>query len=130
MLPYHLGVMDGLKERGIFTDQSPIAGSSAGAICAASVACGLDTRQILDATIDISDTTQRLGGARGRLLPLLKAKLLEFIDEDRFQAARDRDGSLVVAYRELFPLNIAVHQKEFESREDLLTAVCHSSTCK
>jgi hypothetical protein len=130
LLPYHLGVMDGLRQNRVFTDQSPIAGSSAGAICAASVACGLDLKRVLDATVDISDATRQMGGARGRLLPLLRSKLTEFIDEEAFEMARERDGALVIAYRELFPANRPVHQTAFESRDDLSDAVCHSSMCK
>jgi hypothetical protein len=126
LLPYHMGVLDGLKWHGALTEDSPVGGSSAGAIAAASFACQVDSKKVVDATIDISDRTLEMGGARGRLLPLLKEKLDSFIDVERFEASRDRE--FAIAYRELFPFNRAVHQTEFEDRHDLMNAVCHSST--
>jgi len=125
LLPYHLGVLDGLQYHGFLTQDSPIAGSSAGAIAVAAHACGVDSQTAVDATIDISHRCGELGGARGKLMPLLKEKLNDFIDEDAFEASRDRD--LVIAYRELLPRNMAIHQTEFSHKDDLINAVCHSS---
>ena len=72
LLPYHLGVLDALQYNKFIDETTPIAGSSAGAIATASHGCGIDSRKVLEATIDISDRTKEMGGARGRLLPLLK----------------------------------------------------------
>jgi predicted acylesterase/phospholipase RssA len=128
LLPYHLGVLDGLQHAGMLTPSSPIAGASAGAIAAASHACSLSSKLVLDATISISDQCKQMGGARGRLLPLLREKLDHFIDDENFELHREREGELAIAYRELFPFNRAVHQTDFEHRHDLMNAVCHSST--
>ena len=75
LLPYHLGALDALQFHGFFDRSAPIAGASAGAIAAASVAAGLDSRRVLDATISICDRCFELGEARGRLMPLLKQNL-------------------------------------------------------
>lgn len=127
LLPYHLGALDALAYKGRISDETPIAGASAGAIGAASFACGLDLRKVLEATIDISDECHRRGGARGRLLPLLRRKLDEFIGPKEFEQLEDRKGDLAIAYRELFPRNRPIHQTKFEDRGDLMDAVCHSS---
>jgi len=125
LLPYHLGVLDGLEYCGFCDNTSAIAGASAGAIAAASRACQIDSRKVLQATIDISDRTKAMGGARGRLLPLLNEKLQDFIDEDNFEASKQRP--LAISYREIFPNYRSVHQTQFEHRDDLVKAVCHSS---
>jgi hypothetical protein len=131
LLPYHVGVLDGLKHCGyIVSADSAVAGASAGAIAAAAHACGVDSSKVLDATVDISERTRSMGGARGRLLPLLREKLHEFIDEDRFLESfvEGKEGkNLAVAYREIFPKFRAVHQTDFEDRHDLIDSVCASS---
>lgn len=127
MLPYHLGVIDSLKYNRVLDESTPIAGASAGAIAVATHACSLDSKLILDDTIAISDRCGELGRARGNLLPLLREKLEHHVDEDRFQDFLDRAGEAVVSHYELLPSFGPVHQSEFEQKEDLINAVCHSS---
>jgi hypothetical protein len=129
LLPYHLGVLDSLKQHGHLTHETPLAGASAGAIAVATQACGIDSQRIVDATIDISDTCQqRFGRARGKLLPLLRAQLDYHITEDKFEALCDRPGEAVVSYYELFPSFGPIHEMEFDQKEDFINAVCHSSS--
>lgn len=127
LLPYHLGVLDCLQANHYLTHDTPIAGASAGAIAAATKACSIDSKLILDDTIDISNTCQELGRARGKLMPLLRNKMEARIDEDRFRALQERPGRAVVTYHEVFPLFRAIHQVEFEHKEDFINRVCHSS---
>jgi len=127
LLPYHVGVLDALKYNKFIDETTPIAGSSAGAIATASHGCGIDSRKVLEATIDISDRTKEMGGARGRLLPLLKEKLYEFIGDEEWERLLDRDGEIGVAYKEIFPTQQNILQCEFEDLDDLVNAVCHSS---
>jgi hypothetical protein len=128
LLPYHLGVLDGLKYNRFLTDEVPIAGASAGAIAVATNACGIDSKVILDTTIDISNTCRELGRARGNLLPLLRQNLEVHVDEDRFRAFQERQGEAVVSYHELFPSFQSIHQAEFQHKEEFIDTVCHSST--
>jgi len=128
LLPYHLGVLDALEYNKFIDETTPIAGSSAGAIAAASHGCGIDSRQVLEASIDISDRTKAMGGARGRLLPLLKEKLYGFIGTEEWERLLQRDGEVGIAYKELFPAQQNVLQTNFDDAEDLINAVCHSST--
>ena len=128
LLPYHLGVLDSLQHHNYLTQETPIAGASAGAIAIATNACGIDSKLILDDTIGISETCETMGRARGNLLPLLREKLEHRVDEDRFQALLDRPGDAVVSYYELFPSFGPIHETEFDQKEDFIDAVCHSST--
>jgi hypothetical protein len=128
LLPYHVGVLDGLKHRGYLSDEVPIAGASAGAIAVATSACKIDSKLILDDTISISDTCRDLGSARGNLLPLLRQKLENHVDEDSFEAFRERPGEAVVTYQELFPSYRSVHAKEFQNKDQLQDAICYSSS--
>lgn len=127
LLPYHLGVLESLKNNGALTTNTPIAGSSAGSIAVACTACELDSKKVLDATIDISDQCKEMGGARGRLLPLLREKMNNMILDEDFNKLQQRTGETVIAYKEIFPNNQSIFQKTFNNRIDLFTAVCHSS---
>ncbi len=127
LLPYHVGVMGALEYHQMLTPETPIAGSSAGAIACASHASRVPSTQVLEATIDISDRCEQMGGARGRLLPLLKEKLDELLTEDRFDDAQSRPGVTGIAYREVFPRARNILQTQFGSRSELVRSVCHSS---
>jgi Patatin-like phospholipase len=127
LLPYHMGVMDCLTQHRHLTPQTPIAGASAGSIAVAAHACSIPSKRVLESTIQISDDCRQLGGARGRLLPMLRARLADMISHEEHGAAADR-GNFCIAYRQVFPTNRAIHQTSFDSVEDLHDAVCHSST--
>jgi hypothetical protein len=81
----------------------------------------------LESTIEISDACRELGGARGRLLPLLKNKLLESIGEKEWEVLRARTGAVAIAYQEILPRYRPILQTVFANRDDLVNAVCHSS---
>lgn len=127
LLPYHLGCLDSLRYHRLLEDSTPITGSSAGAIAAAVEGCGIPSRTVVDATIAISERCQLLGGARGRLLPLLRQELSQTIREEEHLRLLERPGPTVIAYQELFPSQRSVLQCKFDDCEDLIQAVCNSS---
>ena len=127
LLPYHVGVLEALEYNGFLTPETPLAGSSAGSIAVASSASGVSPQQSLEATIDISNRCAELGGARGRLLPLLREKLNTLVTDDNFQQVQERPGAAVVAYKELLPRNQPILQYKFSDRDDFIQAVCNSS---
>lgn len=128
MLPYHLGVMDTLQEQGLLTSDTPICGASAGAIAAATHGVGIDSKRALQDTIDISNTCAELGGARGKLLPLLREKLFENIGEEEMETLKNRKGEVGIVYQEVLPFNRPVFETKFDTETDLINAVLHSST--
>lgn len=98
-----------------------------GAIATACHGCGIDSRLVLESTIEISDSCREQGGARGRLLPLLKEKLYKNIGNKELETLQARKGAVAIAYKEVFPRNRPILQTVFEDRDDLVNAVCHSS---
>jgi len=123
MLPYHLGALASLEYNGMLHPQNtPIAGSSAGSIAAVSYGCGIHPERVLEATIQVSDGCAALGGARGRLLPLLEQQLQGLVKENEFDAIQNRPGIIGLGYKEIFPTRRDYLQTTFESREDLFRA--------
>jgi hypothetical protein len=127
LLPYHLGVLDSLKYNKFLDETTHIAGSSAGAIATASHGCGLPSVKVLENTIDISDRCKDLGGARGRLLPMLREEMAKNIGDAEFEYLQNREGAVGIAYKEIFPRNRPYLQTEFQDKYDLINSVCHSS---
>mmetsp|Transcript_13900 Transcript_13900/g.21675 ORF Transcript_13900/g.21675 Transcript_13900/m.21675 type:complete len:309 (+) Transcript_13900:262-1188(+) len=128
LLPYHIGALASLEHNGYLKDTTPLAGSSAGSIAVVAHACNIDSRRVLDATIQVSEQCKRKGGARGNLLSPLREALEEIVDEEAFQQLKQRQGMTGVAYRQVFPQNIPILQTDFESRDQLIQSVLHSST--
>lgn len=128
LLPYHLGVLSSLQSRGFLDDSTPLAGSSAGAIAVASLSSGVPLEQTLEATIRVSDRCSELGGARGRLLPLLREEMDDLMAVNAHELVNEREGLIGLAHRELFPLNRPVLATKFDTRECLMDAVMDSST--
>jgi hypothetical protein len=127
LFPYHIGVLSSLSKRGYVTDSTPLAGSSAGAIAVASHAVGVDPEKALNACIRISEKCTVLGGARGRLMPLLEEELRTLIPDDGHEIVKQRPGLTGLAYREIFPSPKNVLATKFDSKDDLMEAVCNSS---
>ena len=128
LLPYHLGVFTALESKDYLTQQTPIAGSSAGSIACCSNAVRIPEPDVLEATIRVSDRCSELGGARGRLLPLLRNELDEMLPADAHEIINNRPGLVGLAHRELWPINRPVLATHFETRECLMDAVMDSST--
>ena len=125
LLPYHMGALASLQYHGRLNGESQVAGSSAGAIATMAYGCGLDPKKILEATIAVSDQCHELGGARGRLLPLLEEQMEGFVgEEEMLHLKEERD--IGIAYTQIFPRKRSFLQSEFDSKEDLFRAVSWS----
>ena len=106
---------------------TPLAGSSTGAIAVAAYGSGVSGQTIIEGTIRINQKCQDKGGARGNLLPLLFKELDDQLPDNAHEVINEREGMVGLAYKEIFPLRRDVLQTEFESRQDLIEAVCNSS---
>lgn len=122
MLPYHVGALAALQYHGFLNEHSPIAGSSAGSIAAVAHSCGINPLKTLEATIQVSDECAHLGGARGRLLPLLEERMNTLIDDEAFQRLCQRPGPTGVAFREIFPRPTNFLKTTFQSKDDVIQA--------
>ena len=129
LLPYHVAALEALEYHKCLDANTPLAGSSAGGIAVAAHACGISGPQVLDATIEIADHCQtEYGGTRGRLLGALRSKLETLITDQEHAMLQDRPGPVAIAYREVFPRYQSRHETHFETRNDLINAICHSSS--
>lgn len=127
LLPYHLGALAALSFHGHLTDQTHLAGSSAGAIAVAAHASGVPPLTALDGSIRISSQSNPLFVARGHIMPCMWNELDALFPKDAHERVNQRPGMVGLAHYELFPENRAVLQTQFETRKCLMDAVCDSS---
>lgn len=122
LFPYHLGVCDCLMEYEYLTVNTPLAGSSAGALVCAVVAGGLDMSDALKAAKEVAQDCRKNGTAF-RLGAVLRRIMEKYLPED---AHTKVNGRIRIAVTQLFrqPRGLIVDQ--FESREDLINAL-HTS---
>ena len=125
LFTYHLGVLETLKENGFIDHETPLAGCSAGSL--AVVAHLLDkSKETMNACVRISSECERLGGFRGRLLPLLSKELYYIAPPNAHEILNGR-GFVGVGYTQIFPYPAGILQDSFVSLDDLVEALCSSS---
>lgn len=128
LLPYHLGVLASLSYSGFVTPETPLAGSSAGAIAVASHACNVPPDVALDASMRISSRCNSLFVARGQLMPTLRNELNRLLPKDASTIVNERPGAVGLAHLELYPkLHPVLQTQRFETRDCFIDAVCDSS---
>lgn len=129
LFPYHLGAITSLEHHGRITDPVHLAGASAGAIAVASHAARTPPARAFEAVVRMCEAceTQFNGRAVGNLLPLLKIEMDKTLGPDSHTIINEREGVVALAHRELFPNNRPVLMTKFETRDDLIEAVCDSS---
>lgn len=120
LFPYYIGVAYQLRALGLLTDSTPLGGSSAGAIVAAVVACGLDEHGV------IASLGQLLEEVRSgeKLETSLRRQLEAMLPEDAVERA-ERHG-LTIAYQEVLPHPRPHIVSSWESREDLIETILAS----
>jgi hypothetical protein len=129
LLPYHTGVLEALQTAGHLEATTPIAGSSAGAIAVACHAAGLSSAAVLDATIAVAEDCAAQGGAQGRLIPALRRQMTRLLGPAELERLTSRPGTVGIAYTEVWPrFNQPILQTTFTSLDDVMDAVCFSST--
>ena len=127
LLPYHLGALAALGYHGILTDQTPLAGASAGAIAVAACGAGVSTERALEASIRVSSKCNPLFVARGQLLMALRSELDSALQDDAHERINQREGEVGLAHYEVYPSNQPKLQTQFKSKQSLIDAVCDSS---
>lgn len=129
LFAYHLGVITSLQHHGRITENVHLAGASAGSIAVASFAAQTPPARALEAAFRVCEEceSQFNGRAIGNLLPLLKNEMDRTLGPDAHTVINQREGVVALAHRELFPINRPVLTTSFETRDDLIEAVCDSS---
>lgn len=129
LLPYHLGVLAALSYQGHLTADTPLAGSSAGAIAVASHATGVNPTMALEASMRISAQCNPAFLARGRLEPSLWQQLDTLFPKDADRVVNERPGLVGLAHLQLYPgpTEPVLQTQQFASRQALMHAVCDSS---
>ena len=128
LLPYHLGVLAALSYHGFVTPDTPLAGSSAGAIAVASHAAGVPTHVALEASLRISSQCNPFFLAQGQLMPSLHNELASLFPRHVQHIVNERPGVVGLAHLQLYPQRKPVlATQDFETKQDLMEAVCDSS---
>mmetsp|Transcript_7719 Transcript_7719/g.10116 ORF Transcript_7719/g.10116 Transcript_7719/m.10116 type:complete len:291 (-) Transcript_7719:172-1044(-) len=126
LLPYHLGVLDGLAHKGLLDETTPLAGASAGAIAVACHGCGLGSPAMIEATVELSAQCADTGSTS--LVRGLRTQMLARIGSDHMEQLQARPGLVGIAYQQIFPQVKPILQTKFKDVADLAEAVCYSST--
>jgi len=125
LFPYYLGVVSELRAMGILTDDTPVAGASAGSLIAACSKSGLGTGALKDALTDLAAQCRRLG-TRHNLGPVLEGVLREVLPQD--MGERATACNVHVAVTHVLPQPKPVLVSSYEGRDDLISALltsCH-----
>jgi hypothetical protein len=125
LFPYYVGVVEALRDAQLLTDDTQLAGASAGSLIAAVVATKMDLSDVMEVLRTFS-ADLRANGTRGRLREALQKTLLSALPSDSLTLANKRLHVAVTRFTgtrlvgELFT--------DFESQEDLCEALltsCH-----
>jgi hypothetical protein len=122
LFPYHLGVCECLIKHGYITEDTPLAGSSAGALVCAVVGGGLSMYDALQATKELAHDCRTYGTAF-RLGAVLRNFLERFLPEDTHEKV---NGKIRVAVTQVFRQPRGLLVDSFDSKEDLINAL-HTS---
>lgn len=123
LFPYHLGVAHFLLGKGYIKDTTPLAGASAGAIVCATIASGASMEEALKATKVLAEDC-RLKGTAFRLGTVLRDVLVQFLPDDVHIRS---NGRIRVAVTQVLWRPRGLLVDKFDSKEDLINAVCTSS---
>lgn len=123
LFPYYIGVLDELRTLGYVDENTPVAGSSAGALIAAVNASGLGTEEVFLACKELVRDC-RVGGTRYRLREVLRRFLDELLPDDIHIRA---SGKTYVGITQITPVIRSSLVNTFESKEDLISALLTSS---
>mmetsp|Transcript_28280 Transcript_28280/g.68804 ORF Transcript_28280/g.68804 Transcript_28280/m.68804 type:complete len:303 (+) Transcript_28280:19-927(+) len=126
LLPYHLGALASLAYHGILNEETPIAGSSAGAVAVASHASRVPSHQALEASVRVSSSCNPVFLASGGLMPRLRLELYRLLGPDAHQTIQERPGLVGLAHLQVYPQISSQLETEFNSKDSLVNAICDS----
>jgi len=121
LFPYYVGCGYELQRLGVLQAETPLGGSSAGAIVAACLACGVPEKTVRVGLAALVDDVR--GGTR--LNVALRRQLEVFIQDDA--PARAEQHGLTLGYFEMLPRPGRRLVSSWVDRDDLIDCICASS---
>ena len=125
LTPFHIGVSQYLQENKIINDKNILAGSSGGALAAATTALKVNAGQALDSTVYIASEC-RDKGTRLTLRLALEEVLNTVLPSDAAERLRKRSAACYIAYAQLSPAITSCLVNEFKDKEDLISVLLAS----
>lgn len=126
MTPFHIGACAQLREYGVIKSTTAVAGSSGGALAAATAALEISPDAAIDACCKVAMRC-RDEGTRGTLRRALDDALLDIIPVNSGEALNQRDASCIISYMQLLPTMQPCLVDEFSDNDDLLA--CLRASC-
>ena len=121
LFPYYIGLAYELQRSGIITPTSPLGGSSAGAIVAGALACGIPEDEVIEALRRLA-AEYRDGGSLNLALRKQLARILPEDAAERVTASRN----LTICYQRILPWPKSCLVESFEDKQDLIDVICAS----
>mmetsp|Transcript_36997 Transcript_36997/g.59400 ORF Transcript_36997/g.59400 Transcript_36997/m.59400 type:complete len:328 (-) Transcript_36997:61-1044(-) len=123
MMPYHCGVGTALRDAGFLNDETPLSGSSGGAITAAAFACGLPSHEIINGIEAVAKDCREKGSFRRMLIPA-RELCEKVLPED---AHHLMNGKTRVSILQVLPRPKRLFIDKWDSKDDVVDSLMASS---
>lgn len=120
LFPYYAGVAFQMRDAGLLTAETPLGGSSAGAIVAAAMACDVSEESVV---AGLRSLVCDLRGGGVSLRDAVRRQLYELLPDDAVERAT---GRLTVCYQRVLPWPRSYLVSEWASKDDLVDTICAS----
>lgn len=124
LLPYHLGALDYLTSEGYVTEDTPLAGSSAGSLAVVISALNIPL-DVAMKTIYALEEDLRTNGTAYRLKKAVEEHMERILPDDAHLRLNRRRAPVFVTYTHVARLK-GVLVSRFESKRDLIACLCAS----
>eukprot|EP00918_Siedleckia_nematoides_P084159 GHVU01184580.1.p1 GENE.GHVU01184580.1~~GHVU01184580.1.p1 ORF type:complete len:822 (-),score=108.07 GHVU01184580.1:22-2307(-) len=126
LLPYHLGVVHVLKHTAYITEETSLAGASAGALAVATAASGLAMDEVFKGISRLAADARAHGTVR-RLHSLLGRELEHMMPAEAHETLNGRVAPVIISYTQVLPVFKGHFVSHFESKRDLIQ--CLNASC-
>lgn len=119
LFPYYAGVAFEMQAAGLITPRTPLAGSSAGSIVAAAMACNVSEETVREGLQTL------VGDLRAGVFlgVAVRRQLYDLLPDDAVALAT---GRLTICYQRVLPWPKSCLVTEWESKDDLVDTICAS----
>lgn len=128
LTPFHVGASTKLQQLGFISDDTPLSGSSGGALAAATTALKIKPEIVLTASVSVASKC-RDEGTRGTLMTALISALDDALPENAYRTLNTRKANCTLAYSEIgknYTSLIPRLVNRFTSQDDLVDTLLAS----